>query len=93
MTEDDSLTSELLYGDNAWASLWAPSIKEGEHKYSVQGMTPTRCKNLLDKFFHETITWEQAMSEYELHPFVEKRRDHVLTMATLVGLKSSKATR
>jgi hypothetical protein len=93
MTEDHDLTSEMLYGQNMWQSLWAPSVSEGELKNRVQGMSVTRCKTIMDNFFNDTLTWEQAMAAFELHPFVAKRRDHVLTMSTLVGLNSSTVTR
>jgi len=90
MSEDDDLTAELLKGgatvsQSQWQSLWAPTISEGELKNRVQGMTVTRCKTIMDNFFNGILTWEQAMAAFELHPFVAKRRDHVLTMSTLLG--------
>ena len=92
MTEDDDLTTANLYSQ-AWKSLYAGTILEGDNKWMVEGITPTRCREILSKFLNEEITWAQAMKEYMLHPFCEKRRDHVLAMSTLVGLRDPKATR
>ena len=92
MTEDDDLTTELLYS-NSWQSLYAGTILEGDNKWMVEGITPTRCREILSKFFNDEITWAQAMDQYMLHPFCEKRRAHVLAMSTLVGLKDPQITR
>ena len=92
MHEDDDLSTENLYSQ-AWKSLYAPTVMDGDQKWVVDGITPTRCREILSKFFNDEITWGQAMKEHMLHPFCEKRRDHVLTMSTLVGLKDPNATR
>lgn len=92
MTEDDDLTTANLYS-KAWKSLYAGTILEGDNKWSVEGITPTRCREVLSQFFNDEITWAQAMEQYMLHPFCEKRRAHVLAMSTLVGLKDPSVTR
>ena len=92
MHEDDDLTTEHLYSE-AWESLYAPTILEGDHKWVVEGITPSRCREILAKFYHDEITWAKAMETFILHPFCEKRRDHVLTMSTLVGSKNVTTTR
>jgi len=92
MTEDHHLTKEVNLSA-FWASLWAPTVKEGDHKYSVLGASVTRHKNILDKFYTGTTDWAKAMEDFELHPYVELRRDHVLTMATLVNVDHIKVTR
>ena len=79
--------------NSGWRSYYAPTIKEGAYKDYVLGVSPNNCKDILHKFYDNDLTWQTAINKYTLHPFVEKRRDHVLTMTTLVGQAEPKAVK
>ncbi len=92
----DSVPVEDPYdglNNSGWKTYYRPNSLDEDYKGHVNNMSPEFFKDILQQFYNDELTWEEAIENFTFHPFVQKRRDHVLTMLTLIGQSNPRVGR